>query len=212
MRNWIVYKHTSPSGKVYIGITNQSPNKRWKNGMGYISSPYFFGAIVKYGWVNIQHKILYSDLIEEEAKDIERDLIKIYKEQNISYNITDGGDGVVGIKYDREHRESLSRTMRLYYNSHKHPLKGFKHSEESKRRMSDTQKERWSNPERRNELAKRKSKPIRIISIEDNNITQDFPSILIASKFLNVPTNSIGRHLRSGKPYKGYLYEYIKLH
>lgn len=171
MRNWIVYKHTSPSGKVYIGITNQSPNKRWKNGMGYISSPYFFGAIVKYGWVNIQHKILYSNLIEEEAKDIERDLIKIYKEQNISYNITDGGDGVVGIKYDKEHRESLSRTMRLYYNSHKHPLKGFKHSEESKRRMSDTQKERWSNPERRNELAKRKSKPIRIISIEDNNIT-----------------------------------------
>lgn len=36
MRNWIVYKHTSPSGKVYIGITNQPANKRWKNGMGYI--------------------------------------------------------------------------------------------------------------------------------------------------------------------------------
>ena len=145
MRNWIVYKHTSPSGKVYIGITN---------------------------------------------------------------NITDGGDGVVGIKYSKEHKELLSRTMRVYYNSHRHPLEGFKHSEESKRRMSETQRERWSNPERRKALAQRKSKPIRIISVENNNITHDFPSILVASKLLNVPTTSIGRHLRSGKPYKGYLYKY----
>ena len=178
MRNWIVYKHTSPSGKVYIGITNQPANKRWKNGMGYISSPYFFGAIVKYGWINIQHEILFSDLEEEEAKETEKRLIRIYKEQNVSYN------------------------------SHRHPLEGFKHSEESKRRMSETQRERWSNPERRKALAQRKSKPIRIISVENNNITHNFPSILVASKLLNVPTTSIGRHLRSGKPYKGYLYKY----
>lgn len=70
--------------------------------MGYISSPYFFGAIVKYGWINIQHEILFSDLEEEEAKETEKRLIRIYKEQNVSYNITDGGDGVVGIKYSKE--------------------------------------------------------------------------------------------------------------
>lgn len=151
--------------------------------MGYISSPYFFGAIVKYGWINIQHEILFSDL-EEEAKETEKRLIRIYKEQNVSYNITDGGDGVVGIKCSKEHKELLSR------------------------RMSETQRERWSNPERRKALAQRKSKPIRIISVENNNITHDFPSILVASKLLNVPTTSIGRHLRSGKPYKGYLYKY----
>lgn len=34
---WTVYKHTSPSGKVYVGITNQPILKRWKNGLGYIS-------------------------------------------------------------------------------------------------------------------------------------------------------------------------------
>lgn len=83
--------------------------------------------------------------------------------------------------------------MRVYYNSHRHPLEGFKHSEESKRRKA---------------LAQRKSKPIRIISVENNNITHDFPSISVASKLLNVPATSIGRHLRSGKPYKGYLYKY----
>ena len=31
-RNYIVYKHTSPSNKVYIGITKQKPYKRWKYG------------------------------------------------------------------------------------------------------------------------------------------------------------------------------------
>lgn len=27
--NFCVYKHTSPSGKCYIGITNQDLEKRW---------------------------------------------------------------------------------------------------------------------------------------------------------------------------------------
>lgn len=48
--------------------------------MGYISSPYFFGAIVKYGWINIQHEILFFDL-EEEAKETEKRLIRIYKDE-----------------------------------------------------------------------------------------------------------------------------------
>lgn len=32
---WVVYKHTFPNGKVYIGITGQEPYKRWKYGNGY---------------------------------------------------------------------------------------------------------------------------------------------------------------------------------
>lgn len=34
MDNWIIYEHISPSGKVYIGITSQNVERRWKNGMG----------------------------------------------------------------------------------------------------------------------------------------------------------------------------------
>lgn len=30
MNNYIVYKHTIPSEKVYIGITSMKPEKRWK--------------------------------------------------------------------------------------------------------------------------------------------------------------------------------------
>lgn len=28
---YCVYKHTSPNGKVYIGITKKKPNDRWEN-------------------------------------------------------------------------------------------------------------------------------------------------------------------------------------
>lgn len=62
MDNRIIYEHISPSGKVYTGITSQNVERRWKNGMGYTGSPYFFGAIVKYGWVNITHNIIASNL------------------------------------------------------------------------------------------------------------------------------------------------------
>lgn len=29
MNNYCVYKHTSPSGKVYVGITKLKPKYRW---------------------------------------------------------------------------------------------------------------------------------------------------------------------------------------
>ena len=54
--------HVSPSKKYYIGITSQAVNKRWKNGKGYKSSPYFYNAIQKYGWNNFEHNILFTDL------------------------------------------------------------------------------------------------------------------------------------------------------
>lgn len=36
-----VYKHTCPNNKVYIGITSRKPEKRWKNGYGYIDTEIF---------------------------------------------------------------------------------------------------------------------------------------------------------------------------
>lgn len=35
MNSYTVYKHTSPSGKVYIGITKKKPEYRWNHGRGY---------------------------------------------------------------------------------------------------------------------------------------------------------------------------------
>ena len=121
MKKYIIYKHTTPSNKIYIGITSRNPIKRWNNGNGYRKNIHFFRAIVKYGWNNIKHEILYTDLTEKEAKTKEIELIAQYNSTNINfgYNITKGGDT----------RASMSEETRLKMIS---KLKGQKRTEEQK--------------------------------------------------------------------------------
>ena len=61
-RKYLVYKHTAPNGKVYIGITSQSPQRRFNNGRGYYHNDHFKRAIEKYGWKGFSHEILTEDL------------------------------------------------------------------------------------------------------------------------------------------------------
>lgn len=109
MKQWTVYKHTSPSGKVYVGITSWSTNHRWENGAGYPPRcKLFHRAIQKYGWDNIEHSIIATGLEEKAAKDMEKDLIAFYKAKGISYNITDGGDGIVGVPTTEKQRKNAA--------------------------------------------------------------------------------------------------------
>lgn len=111
--NYTVYKHISPSGKIYVGITKQKPEYRWNNGKNYRKDQILFHrAIQKYGWDNFTHIILYTGLNEKDAKNIEISLIKQYKALGISYNITDGGDGGRGLHSKRKpHTEEAKRKM-----------------------------------------------------------------------------------------------------
>lgn len=123
MGNWKVYMHKSPSGKVYIGITKRDLEIRWANGEGYKTCPIFYNAIRKYGWENIEHKLLFENLNDISAKLIEIDLIYYYKSIDMSYNLTDGGQGQLGIhRYGEEN-----------------PFCGHTQSEEAKRKISDAQ-------------------------------------------------------------------------
>lgn len=94
-KKWKVYKHTSPNGKTYIGITSQEPERRWQNGYGYTTQQLFWRAIQKYGWNNFQHEILEENLTKEEAFQKERYYIDIFKsnQRECGYNTTSGGDG-----------------------------------------------------------------------------------------------------------------------
>ena len=110
MKKWIVYRHTSPSGKVYIGITSQRNVKiRWCRGSAYKGCPYFFRALTKYGWDTIKHEILFDNLEEDKAKNLEISMIKHYKNLRISYNITNGGDGKLGLKCSEYNKNKMSK-------------------------------------------------------------------------------------------------------
>ena len=95
MGSYSVYRHTTPSGKVYIGITSQtSLNRRWQNGSGYRTQTYFYRAIEKYGWESISHDVLFSGLTKEEAENKEIELIAKYQSTNpeYGYNCENGGN------------------------------------------------------------------------------------------------------------------------
>lgn len=128
---YTVYKLTSPSEKVYIGITSQPIKKRWKNGNGYKRCPAMNKAITKYGWENFTKEILLENTTESEAKSLETLLIKVHmsNDSRYGYNITEGGEGTKGFKLSEEQKEHL-RQINL----------GKHHSEETKKKMSASRK------------------------------------------------------------------------
>lgn len=132
-RPYCLYRHTSPSGKTYIGITRREPKSRWGvNGSGYLRNQAypFSRAILKYGWNNIKHEILFNDLTPEKAKQFEMHLIAFYKMLRLSYNVTDGGDGVIGVKgmlgkkWTEEAKVKLRNSLKGKLSGSKNPMYG----------------------------------------------------------------------------------------
>ena len=107
---YCVYKHTCPNGKVYIGITCQKPEQRWKHGKGYKNNILFYRAINKYKWENIRHEILCENLNKGEAEKKEIEFIKFFKSMNAKYgyNLCEGGNSSCGYHHTQEAREKMS--------------------------------------------------------------------------------------------------------
>ena len=130
--SYSVYKHTTPSGKVYIGITSKPVEERWLNGRGYARNEHFWNAIKKYGWDNIEHRVLVSGLSKEEASEVEKMYIALYRSHEIKhgYNLTEGGE--MGIVHTMESRRKLSESKKgQRYNI------GVPFTEERKRHLSE---------------------------------------------------------------------------
>ena len=113
--SFTVYVHITPSDKRYVGITSTTTEHRWgKNGENYKHQPYFWKAIQKYGWDNIEHVVIATDLSEIEACKMEQQLISEYK-SNISkfgYNISAGGESpFYGIKRNKTWCANIAKSM-----------------------------------------------------------------------------------------------------
>lgn len=152
---YTVYKHTSPSGKIYIGITSQNINERWRNGNGYLNQV-FHKAIEKYGWENIKHEVLFENLTKEQAEKKEVELISFYKSnlKMYGYNVENGGNATgkhsdetknkIGLKHKGKtvSDESKKRMRENHADvaKEKNPNYGKKYSEERKAQMSAARK------------------------------------------------------------------------
>lgn len=144
---YIVYKHTNTvNGKIYIGITSTSIEKRsGSNGKNYKKNILFYRAIEKYGWDAFSHEVLFSGLSLNDAAQLEVELISKYKSANpqFGYNISTGGEcGRAGVPYSDEEKKKRSELMSGENNpcygkyGSDHPAFGCKHSDESKEAVS----------------------------------------------------------------------------
>lgn len=142
---YTVYMHQSPSGKRYIGITRQDLRQRCRNGEGYKNCTAFYHAIRKYGWENIEHYVLKSEVSERTAKSLEREYIAEYQTNNkrFGYNCTSGGDGVPDWRPNAEQRAHNRETkIRLWENP------------EFRERLTRERQERGNTPDERERLRK----------------------------------------------------------
>lgn len=159
-----IYKITSPSNKIYIGksrdILRRFKDYKWGRFSGQRILKY---SLLKYGWDKHTFEIIYELPVDVEDKILNRyemTFIECYRCNKSLYpkgngmNMTNGGDGVIGYVFTDEARERVKigmkgkRRPQLKGKDHpyfgkrgaEHVAYGFRHTEESKKRISEAQK------------------------------------------------------------------------
>ena len=150
---YTVYCHTFPNGKRYIGITNQEPKRRWRDGKGYEGQA-VYNAILKYGWKNIKHDILFTGLTKDEAEQKEIELIKAFETNSHKhgYNVENGGNTS---RLSDETKDKLRKSKQEYYKTHKHWNTGKHRSDETRAKISEAHKGKKMSDEQKQKLSKR---------------------------------------------------------
>jgi group I intron endonuclease len=107
--NFLIYMHTSPSGKSYIGQTKNLHRRNivHKNTDG---CRLFAKAIKKYGWDNFTHTILAERLSLDEANQLEQQFIEQLRTLSPhGYNLRTGGNSPA---FSEETRSKLSAALK----------------------------------------------------------------------------------------------------
>jgi len=202
--SYTLYMHIAPNGKKYIGISKDI-NRRWNNfKREYKGCTYFYYAIQKYGWDNIEHKIILESLTREDAEKFEREWIKNNKsnDRRYGYNLTSGGekqkeytlevrkkisDAQIGKVVSNETRIKLSNALsgRVFSESHMKKLSEFSKTRKGKKRPKDICK-RISDTLKKCENLKRRVAQYSL----NGDLIKQYNSIREAKKELNIKENS----------------------
>lgn len=114
-RNYWIYTHTTPDGCVYVGQSQfETANLRWVKSH-YRPNTTFGKAISLFGWDNIKHEVVATNLTHEEALKLEGELIDFCKLNGVSLNIRRSGGMWIGTpKYYRyaNNKESMLKKQR----------------------------------------------------------------------------------------------------
>ena len=144
-RHYIINKDKKE--KSYVGqVQNREPEKRWRNGWGYISEEkeynHFSRAIVKYGWDNFRHEILLT--VKCETKEELKFWLDAWETYYIWYydSYYNGYNSKKG-PIDEEYRHETKQRMSEIKKGNTNRLKGIKKTKEHKEKISESLKGKY---------------------------------------------------------------------
>ena len=152
-----IYKITSPIGKVYIGQSwdIKKRAKGYKSGRAK-GQPYLHNSLVKYGKASHKFEVIHK--LEETVTQEELNYWETFYWQKCK----DEGINVLNIKEpgsNGKHSEETKRKMSEYWKGNKNCL-GHKRSEETKRKMSEARKGKTLSEETKRKMSEaKKGKP-----------------------------------------------------
>ena len=124
---YTVYEHRNLSnGKSYVGMTSQEPKYRWNNGNGYHNQPKIWSDIKESDWnKDWEHNILGKFEDKQEALNVEEMFIWLFDSTNEGYNTSPYSSH--SCKHSEESKKKISEA-----NTGKH------HSEEHRKKISQS--------------------------------------------------------------------------
>jgi group I intron endonuclease len=142
----VIYKITSPIGKVYIGRTknfNGRMAEHKHNALVKKSTYPIHKAIRKYGWDDMKKEIL-CEIEEDKAQKLEEEFILAYDSVKRGYNSTYGGFGGNIFKDNPELLEKLRKTLSERFTGEKNGMYGKTHTSETLDKLKQKAKGRFS--------------------------------------------------------------------
>lgn len=186
----LIYKFTSPSGKSYIGQTNNLHARTIAHRRA-VGRTVFSSAISKYGFENFTKEILKDNLALNEANYWEEKLIK---EHNTlvpyGYNIAFGGDNYEKSSYLRKKIGDSQRGKKK--NPRKYTPEGLQRIRDAAARGAY---KGWTGKTHTQEAKDKISRPIRELTTG-----KEFTSLTNALDYYNLKMPTLFRALQSGKP------------
>jgi len=148
---YTIYKATNKiNGKSYIGFDSNWPRRKKHHEGAFGNCVLFSRAMKKYGKEAFEWNILYqSKEMEHTLKVMEPHFIEEYETFTEGYNLTKGGEGIVGLVHSYETKEKIREkaltrpvTEKKLQTLRKNALlmKKNGHTEKTKKKMSESQK------------------------------------------------------------------------
>ena len=202
MNKGCIYIIISPSNSVYIGQTTNFKKRksRYKN-LSCKQQPNLYNSLMKYGFDNHLFVIIEDNIDRNLLNDVETYYISLYDSFNNGMNLTSGG-GCNHIRSEETINKLKIAATGNKNNVGKKNALGYKHTDDAKKRMSESSRNRESywigksqSEEHKNKIAAAKHKKILKFDI-DGNFLYEYNSLKEASTLNNLNNANISECCR----------------